>query len=325
MKKFIALLALVMAILALSVASVSAAAGYADDFNEPPVDGKVENYPNWQYYSAGNKAGVTWEDGMIRVERLESNGVIWNVRTNLNSAEGFVMMDVKLNEKAASEGLGGYYYAGNGARVSPSGFSGLEPDVWYRVLMLSTLGEDGTTYYSMFAKKEGTDEWVKRSGPVGMDPKSEASHIRLNWSRNDGRDIGCVMYIDNIEAHEGLYWEDLTLTDDLGTEIAVGDAISENATALTVTANIYNAKTLKTDMATNPVELATVPVVVAYDANGMMLDCSISEYGIGYFENTIEATLNLGDYDNSEIASVKFYLWDGMEGMLNVMEPVEMK
>ena len=73
MKKLLIMFAVVTAILAVSVIGVNAAAGYIDDFSEPPVDGKVENYDNWNPYSASHYGNVTWEDGMIRFERPDKD------------------------------------------------------------------------------------------------------------------------------------------------------------------------------------------------------------------------------------------------------------
>lgn len=325
MKKFITMLAVITALLAVSVIGASAAAGYIDDFSEPPVDGKVENYPNWQHYGAAYKEKATWlEEGMVKLERVDGDaGCIWDILLEVNNPEFFVKFDMKMETNAAGKTVSGLIANGK-IRKSLSGFNGIDSNVWYNVLMISDLADDGKYYFSMFMKPEGSDEWVKKAGPMEFDDKgTESARIRFNWNSKDF--IGMALYIDNVEAHEGLYWESVSFTDDLGNEIAVGDAISEEATALTVSGVLYNAQTLDADMMSNPRDLAVVPVIVAYDANGMMIDCAISEYDIKYFENDFEATLNLGDYNNSDIASIKFYMWDSMEGMLNIMDPAEIK
>ncbi len=325
MKKFITMLAVITALLAVSAIGVSAAAGYIDDFSEPPVDGKVENYDNWQHYGAAYKEKATWlEDGMVKLERIDGDaGCIWDILLGVNNPEFFVMFDMKMETNANAKYVSGNFYNGKNSTVL-SGFATIESDVWYEILIISNLADDGKYYYSMFVKAEGTEEWVKKTGPTEINGDSTLSpRIRINWNSKDY--IGMAMYIDNIETHEGLYWESLTLTDNFGTEIAVGDAISDDASALTVSGVLYNAQTLDANMMSNPTDLASVPIVIVYDVNGLMLDCEILEYGIKYFENTFETTVNLGDYDKSEIASVKFYLWDSMENMLNIMEPVEMK
>lgn len=323
MKKFITLFAVVAAVLALTTIGVSAVAGYVDDFSEPPVDGKIENYPNWKAYSATVKDGVTWEDGMIRFERLASNSLIWNISTNLNNPVNFTMFDAKFNEVGATVGIGGYYVNG-AARTTPEGLRGFEPNVWYKIMFVSTRNEDGSYQLSCFAKPEGSDTWVRMLSKK-MDTSSETPHLRFNWSNSKDADVGAVMYMDNFEAHEGIYWENLSLTDDFGTEIVAGDVIAEDASALTITAELYNAKNLSQDMMTNPQVMESTPIIVVYDASGMMLDCGIAEYDIEYFENTFSVTTELSDYAKSDIASIKLYLWDSIDGMLNVMEPVEFR
>ncbi len=325
MKKFITMLAVITALLAVSVIGASAAAGYIDDFSEPPVDGKVENYPNWQNYGAAYKEKATWlEEGMVKLERVDgASGCIWDILLGVSSPEFFVKFDMKQETNANARYVSGNFYNGKNS-ASLSGFATIKNDIWYEILMISDLADDGNYYYSMFAKAEGTDEWSRMAGPTVIDGKDAiAPRIRFNW--NGETYVGMALYIDNVEARDGLYWESISFTDDLGNEIAVGDAISDDASALTVSGVLYNAKTLDSNMMSNPTDLAVVPVIVAYDANGMMLDCAISEYGIKYFENDFEATLNLGDYNNSDIASIKFYMWDSMEGMLNIMDPAEIK
>jgi len=330
MKKLLIMFAVVTAILAVSVIGASAAAGYIDDFSEPPVDGKVENYDNWNYYSATAAGDVRWENGMIRMERTQESSLIWDVATNLSNPVNFTVFDAKFNEIGAANNIFGYYY-NSAERVSPSLY-GFEPNVWYKIMFVSTFNPEaksddldyGKYNLSIFVKKEGDEAWTnKGTQRFNKDKGAEGSKVRFNWSDKEGKSVGAVMYIDNIEAHDGLYWENLSLVDSNGTEINAGDEIAADATALTLNADIYDAMNLSTTMMTEPQTMNATSVLVAYDKDGMMLDCGIAEQEIANFSNSFSVTTDLSDYDKAEIDSIKLYFWDSMEGMLNVLEPVE--
>lgn len=324
MKKLLIMFAVITAIFAVSVIGANAAAGICTDFSEPPLDGKVSNYSNWNPYSASAYGNVTWEDEMIRLERPVGGGsLIWDIGTGLSNPVNFTMFDAKFNEIAAACGISGYYFNGV-SRAIPDGVKGFEPNVWYKIMFVSTQGSDGNYYLSVFVKKEGEDTWTSKLSGKKMDASSEGAKVRINWSSSKNDDVGAVMYMDNFEAHDGLYWEALSLTDNNGTEILAGDAIAEDATELTLDAVIYDAKHLKSDMMTNPESMMTTPILVVYDKDGMMLDCAISEHELVYFENNFSVTAELSYYDRAEIDSVKLYFWDSMDGMLNIMEPVEL-
>ena len=322
MKKLLIMFAVVTAILAVSVIGASAAAGYIDDFSEPPLDGKVNNYDNWNPYSAAHYGNLTWEDGMIRFERpKDESPIIWNIGTKAGGPVNFTMFDAKFNEIAAACGIGGYYVNGS-ARTTIDGCKGFVPNEWYKIMFVSTKGTDGNYYLYIFSKQEGA-EWKTMLDGKKMDGSNEFPHLRFNWSSSKKDDVGAVMYMDNFEVHDGLYWENLSLVDSNGTEINAGDEIAADATSITLNADIYDALNLSGTMLTEPQTMPATSVLVAYDADGMMLDCGIAEQEIANFSNSFSVTTDLSDYDKTEIDSIKLYFWDSMEGMLNVLDPVE--
>jgi len=322
-KKLFVLLALVVTVLAITVISVSAGTGYVDDLNTEPEDGKVKNFPNWRPYEAKFENGVTWDNGTVRFQRQGDVKPIWDISTGASQEVGFFMFDMMQDEKAITSNFTGYYYTPAGRRtISPKN---PVANVWYTYLMVCQYEEIGGKVVpaaSIFYKEKGADEWKLFSGAVALDAGSTGTKVNLNFgSAPDGG----VTWFDNINSRDGLYYEEITVTNQNGEEVAIEEGFPAEITEITVTADIYNASNLSSTMASNPETIPVFGLVTLLDSNGMMLDCATVSSELDYFENSFSVTLPIGDYDAEQVDSVMFFVLDSIDGLVDVMEPTVLK
>lgn len=319
MKKVLVFFVTMTAILAMFAIGASAAECYVEDFSVEPPEGKVKNYPNWSPYTEDAEAGVTWDEGCIKIEKTADTKPIWNVSSGASDNVHFFMFDMKQNDVAAKVNFSGYFFTPGGRAIfylkNPTA------DEWYTYLFASQYeiidGEEKLCI-SVFRKLSDDEEWVKFSGPTAVDVKSMGSRLNLNFS---GAENGAITWFDNMKSHEGLYYEKIAVTDGEGNELSLENGVPEDVSEIKVTANIYNANSISSTMLTEPKVIPVLAMVTLFDQKGMMIDCATARSELTYFENRVEVNLPLDGIDAENIAKVDLYVLNNIEDMLTVMAP----
>jgi len=319
MKKVLVFFVTMTAILAMFAIGASAAECYVEDFSVEPPEGKVKNYPNWSPYTADAEAGVTWDDGCIKIEKTADTKPIWNIESGTSDNVYFFMLDMKQNDIAAKINFSGYLYTPAGRSIfylkNPTA------DEWYTYLFASQYEiVNGKEELCMiiFRKPAGTDEWARINGPTILETKATGAKLMLHFG---GAETGSITWVDNIKVHEGLYYEKIAVTDGDGNELSLENGVPEDVSEIKVTADIYNANSISSTMLTEPKVIPVLAMVTLFDQKGMMIDCATARSELTYFENRVEVNLPLDGIDAENVAKVDLYVLNNIEDMLTVMAP----
>ncbi len=207
-----------------------------------------------------------------------------------------------------------FFLGGNRATLghSPSAF----PQVgeWYNV-MVHIDADQKTAYYRV--KLATASEWGARTN-ASIASNSGASGFKAYIQPSGEKDTThkAEVYFDNIRVIQNLYIDDLKfMLDD--TEItSVADITSEGTAKAAFNAANYDLDFNSDSVAPDVTQFT--PMVVAFDKEGMMLDCAIyNDVEIGIYDNPgLEFGLDISSFvEQLDGGTIRLYIWDSMDNM----------
>lgn len=205
------------------------------------------------------------------------------------------------------------------ASHSPGAFTVGE---WYNV-MVHIDQANKTAYYRI--KPSGTTEWGGKNGCTFNAGTAGAAGFKCYFKPNNQalkNNRGEVCF-DNIRVIQDLYLDEFKfmLND---TEINSVEDITEDGT-VKATFNAANYDVDQNADSVLPERSQFTPMMVAFDKDGMMLDCAIYEdVAINLYDNPgLEFGLDITEIkDELKDGTVRLYIWDSMDNMEAIFDEI---
>jgi len=310
MKKIFAILAITVTMIALFAISTNAAMVYSEDFSTIPESGSLDDVPGWRPYDSPSKDYAVLEDGAVKMIR-GAQDTIWVLDFVTEDSDNIVKFDAKINA-GFTQGPWMYYTGKSGYRIGTVYPTVPEADTWYTFIFQTKTTPDGLMGY-IYRKPAGTDEQFVRINSVKFVEKAGSPNMNFGIHKT-----GMEFWVDNFEIHTGTYVSEITYEAD-GTEVSALSEIPEGAAELKVSADVFNSDMVSAEMYETTLDV--LPVALAFDENGMMLDCQMTTSTMEAFENSYEVTLSIGEYAE-KISKIEFYMWDSIDAMNPVFKPI---
>ncbi len=337
-KRIMSLLAIVALLSSLMAMPVNADMVHKENYDNFTADDNPTSVTSWVAY--GGATGASFEDGDLKIEKTESTTPIYDLRITTNGDNMTLLFDMK---QAKAQGVGGYLHTGGGSRLSSS-VSNPEAYKWYtHMFRVRDNAETGKKEADWFIKgpfetpeEKEAATWTKRGTLTGISDSGDSAGIRLNFGATNDTNLGQILWIDNIELHQGLYMSERKFQTSyidggapVETEVTTVDEIVAAATApavaLETKLDFYDCNFAVGDTAFGPT-LDVHPVLLALDENGMLLDCAIASKSINPLGMDNKVTVGLPDITSyvNQIDKVQLLIWDSIEGMQPIFDAVEL-
>ena len=327
MKKRIISLISALAVVSSALCLNVSAAGlvYKNDFENPPETGIVADMEGWKAYDTARTAGASFEDGAVKLERFEEGSLsgyaLYDVSCNVGASSDFVLtFDVKMTGGVFN--FAGWFYMGLQRLSLPSSLDdGMEEGKWYTFAFQSTNSDGGVQTASFYRKGPWTNDTEKEecefehiSSAAGSD-RADTPHINIGANNAPG---GGAIYIDNMEAAEKDFLSGVTFKADDAVIERAEDA--KGASLIVAEATIFSGSNLTPDLDSTQ-EL--LPVILAFDGDGKMLDCRMEVENIGKLYSTVTLAMDASGWSD-EIEQIQFCVWDSIFDIQPIFDSIEL-
>lgn len=320
-KRIICLLAIVTMLSSMLVMNVNADMVYKENYDAFPND--TDPLTTTTFRPHGSATGIEFDNGTVKIYNDENTSPIFYLDTKTSNQDYVLMFDMKQNQSWA---VGGYIFRGDYrfGGVSPQN---PEANLWYtHLIILSEDGEGTATcyYYRKLQEEPASDFEFVTSKPRPTEANSGTASLLLNFGDPDNdinRYNGYALWIDNVEVHTGMYFSEKTFLANDTTPVASLSEVPEGTATITARVDIYNADIAQGDITD---EIPVTPVLVSFDASGKMLNCELATTSIKALDNDSNAFSITCPYE-STVSRMQLLMWDSIEGMQAIFEPIELQ
>ena len=190
-------------------------------------------------------------------------------------------------------------------------------------------------YYYRKLQADPASSFVQVGSTLPSETNSGTAGLRFNFSNpatgDPTRYDGYTLWINNVEVHTGMYFAERTFSavendvptgsDPVLTEISSLSEIPAGTDEIKASLDIYNADIAQGDITA---EIGVTPVLISFDASGKMLDCGLTTASIKAMDNESNAFSVTCPY-NSNVSYMQLLMWDSIEGMQAIFEPIELR
>lgn len=326
-KKFFLICAVIVVMVATFTISAS-----ADEIFNLTLDG-VENKRNPEEWDDGYNSDYTYYeivDEMIHIYGTmlpDGSAATQSIKIPYGKSiegEALVFYDIMFPSADADckQGVSTQYFFGNNRVTSSHNPAMMEVGVWYNIM----LHVDQVNQVAYYRQKLTTEnEWGVKNAASFNAGNSAAAGFKAYIQPSNKKDSThrADVYFDNIRVIQNFYIDDFKFMHNDEEITSVADITSEgNVKAVFAAMNYdldYNSESVVPD------RTKYTPMMVAFDKDGMMLDCAIyQDIELAIYDNPVtEYALDITDIkDRFAGGTIRFYIWDSIDNMEAIFDEI---
>lgn len=313
-KRIISLLAIAFMLSTMLVINVNADMVLKDNYDAYLDSDDPTVKATFMPYDAAT--GIAFDSGTVKLYNDGNTAPIYDLRTQTSNQDFVLMFDMKQNQVW---NVDGYLYRGDIRFATSSSLGCPTANEWYTQLFIVTKDAAGTpkAYYYRKLQSEPASSFALVS-ELSSTTATVSAGLRFNFGAATHN--GKTLWIDNVEVHTGMYISEKTFLADGTTSVSSLSEVPAGTTSVTANINIYDGDLVGGDLTLSQ---NIVPVFISFDAKGKMLDCNMISSTIKAMDDADNAYTISCPY-TSDVSRMQLLMWDSIDGMQSVFDPIEL-